>query len=108
MKFQQFSFGQIRIDGVEYSYDIVIDRGEVSKRKKKASKRFREAFGHTPLSLEEGIPWKCRRLAGKALCGRLHVRCIVRPSLPLTLRRIGTANSCDRTTNTTTSVIEWS
>ena len=31
-------------------------------RKKKASKKFREAFGHTPLSLEEDIPWKCRRL----------------------------------------------
>ena len=62
MKFQQFSFGQIRIDGIEYGYDIVIDRGEVSKRKKKASKKFREAFGHTPLSLEEEIPWKCRQL----------------------------------------------
>ena len=62
MKFQQFSFGQIRIDGTEYGYDVVIDRGKVGKRKKKASKKFREAFGHTPLSLEEEIPWKCRRL----------------------------------------------
>jgi hypothetical protein len=62
MKFQQFSFGQIRIDGVEYGYDVVIDRGKVGKRMKKASKKFREAFGHTPLSLEEEIPWKCRRL----------------------------------------------
>jgi hypothetical protein len=62
MKFQQFSFGQIRIDGIEYGYDVVIDRGKVGKRKKKASKKFREAFGHTPLSLEEQIPWKCRRL----------------------------------------------
>ena len=25
MKFQQFSFGQIRIDGIEYGYDVVID-----------------------------------------------------------------------------------
>ena len=57
MKFQQFSFGQIRIDGIEYGYDVVIDRGKVGKRKKKASKKFREAFGHTPLSLEEEIPW---------------------------------------------------
>lgn len=30
--------------------------------RKKPSKKFREAFGHTPLSLEEEIPWKCRRL----------------------------------------------
>jgi hypothetical protein len=62
MKFQQFSFGQIRIDDIEYGYDVVIDRGKVGKRKKKASKKFRDAFGHTPLSLEEEIPWKCRRL----------------------------------------------
>ena len=62
MKFQQFSFGQIRIDGIEYGYDVVIDRGKVGKRKKRASRKFREAFGHTPLSLEEKIPWKCRRL----------------------------------------------
>ena len=62
MKFQQFSFGQIRIDGIEYGYDVLIDRGKVGKRKKKASKKFREAFGHTPLSLEEEIPWTCRRL----------------------------------------------
>src|SRR5271157_2213475 len=62
MKFQQFSFGQIRIDGIEYGYDIVIDRGEIRERKKKPSKRFRDSFGHTPLSLEEEIPWKCSRL----------------------------------------------
>ena len=62
MKFEQFSFGQIRIDGTDYSYDVVIDRGEIRKRKKKPSKKFRDSFGHTPLSLEEEIPWKCRRL----------------------------------------------
>src|SRR5271169_6117267 len=62
MRFDGFSFGSIRIDGVSYDQDVVIDRGEVRKRKKKASKKFREAFGHTPLSLEEGIPWKCRYL----------------------------------------------
>ena len=62
MRFEGFSFGSIRIDGVSYNYDIVIDRGKVRKRKKKASKKFREAFGHTPLSLQEGIPWNCRRL----------------------------------------------
>lgn len=44
MKFQQFSFGQIRIDGIEYGYDVVIDRGKAGKRKKKASKKFREAL----------------------------------------------------------------
>ncbi|MGC2108792.1 MAG: MTH938/NDUFAF3 family protein [Candidatus Korobacteraceae bacterium] len=62
MQFQQFSFGQIRIDGIQYGYDVVINRGKIRKRKKKPSKRFRDRFGHTPLSLEEEIPWKCRRL----------------------------------------------
>jgi hypothetical protein len=62
MNFQQFSFGRIRIDGIEYVYDVVIDRGKVGKRKKKASKKFREAFGHTPLSPGEEILWKCHRL----------------------------------------------
>jgi len=62
MQFQAFSFGSIRIDGTTYEHDVVIDRGEIRKRKKKPSKKFREQFGHTPLSVEENIPWKCRRL----------------------------------------------
>ena len=62
MRFEAFSFGSIRIDGVTYEHDVVIDRGWVRKRKKKPSKKFRDEFGHTPLSLEEEIPWKCRRL----------------------------------------------
>ena len=62
MRFEKFSFGSIRIDGVTHEHDVVIDRGEVRERKKKPSKKFRDAFGHTPLSIEEEIPWKCRRL----------------------------------------------
>jgi hypothetical protein len=62
MHVDDFSFGSIRIDGVTHEYDVVIDRGEVRKRKKNASKKFRDVFGHTPLSIEEEIPWKCRRL----------------------------------------------
>lgn len=62
MRFEAFTFGFIRIDGVTYGHDVVIDRGRVRKRKKKPSKKFRDEFGHTPLSLEEKIPWQCRRL----------------------------------------------
>jgi len=62
MEFQSFSFGAIEIDGVTYEHDIVIDRGEVRKRKKKPSKQFRDQFGHTPVSINEKIPWKCDRL----------------------------------------------
>ena len=73
MKFEEFSFGSIRIDGVTYDHDVVVDRGEVRKRKKKPSKQFRNAFGHTPLSLEERIPWKCRRLVVGTGTGALPV-----------------------------------
>jgi hypothetical protein len=73
MRFEQFSFGSIRIDGVTYEHDVVIDCGEVRKRKKKPSKKFRDAFGHTPLSAEEKIPWKCRRLVVGTGTGALPV-----------------------------------
>jgi hypothetical protein len=62
MRFEAFSFGSICIDGTTYEHDVVIDRGEIRKRKKKLSKKFRGEFGHTPLSIKEDIPWKCRRL----------------------------------------------
>ncbi len=58
MRFEAFSFGSISIDGFTYEHDVVIDRGEVRKRKKKPSEKFRDAFGHTPLSIKEKIPWK--------------------------------------------------
>ena len=74
MRFEKFSFGAIRIDGATYEHDVVIDRGEVTKRQKKASKKFRDEFGHTPLSIDEKIPWNCRRLViGTGAYGRLPV-----------------------------------
>ena len=73
VRFEAFSFGSIRIDGVTYDHDVVIDRGQVRKRKKKPSKKFREAFGHTPLSVEEKIPWKCSRLVIGTGTGALPV-----------------------------------
>src|SRR6516225_9519152 len=60
--FEGFSFGSIRINGVSYEHDVVIDRGEIRKRDKKPSKKFRDDFGHTPLTIKEEIPWKCHRL----------------------------------------------
>ena len=74
MRFEEFCFGSIRIDGVTHNHDVVIDHGKVSKRKKKASKKYRDAFGHTPLSLEEQIPWNCRKLViGTGAYGGLPV-----------------------------------
>ena len=73
MRFEAFSFGSIRIDGVTYEHDVLIDRGEIYKRKKKPSKKFRDNFGHTPLSTEERIPWNCRHLVIGTGTGALPV-----------------------------------
>jgi hypothetical protein len=74
MRIDEFSFGRIIIDGVTYEHDVVLDRGKIRERQKKPSKRFRDAYGHTPLSLDERIPWKCRRLVvGTGAYGSLPI-----------------------------------
>ena len=74
MRFDGFSFGSITIDGRTYDRDVVIDRGQVLRRRKKASKTWREKFGHTPLSAKEAIPWSCKRLViGTGADGALPV-----------------------------------
>lgn len=74
MRIDEFSFGRIKIDGVTYEHDVVIDHGTIRERKKKPSKKFRDVFGHTPLSAEEEIPWKCRRLViGTGAYGNLPI-----------------------------------
>ncbi len=34
MRFQKFSFGAIRIDDITHEHDVIIDGGQVRKRKK--------------------------------------------------------------------------
>lgn len=74
MRFGRFAFGSIEVDGTTYEHDLVIDHGEVRKRKKGPSKPLQSAYGHTPLSLDEDIPWNCRRLViGSGAAGSLPV-----------------------------------
>ncbi len=74
MRFSEYSFGSVRVDGVTYDHDLIIDRGSLRKRKKAASRKFRDAYGHTPLSAREDIPWRCRRLViGTGANGALPV-----------------------------------
>jgi hypothetical protein len=74
MKAKLLAFGAIEIDGKRYDHDVVIDGGKIRKRSKKASKAYREAYGHTPLSLGENLPWGGRRLIiGTGMYGRLPV-----------------------------------
>jgi len=74
VRFTEYSFGSVQVDGVTYDHDLIIDRGKIRKRKKAASKKFRGASGHTPLSVAEDIPWRCRRLViGSGADGALPV-----------------------------------
>jgi hypothetical protein len=74
MKAKLIAFGEIEIDGQRYDHDVVIDGGKIHHRAKKASKAYREAYGHTPLSLGENLPWDGRQLiVGTGMYGRLPV-----------------------------------
>lgn len=93
MRFEKSSFGSVQIDGTACKHDVVIDRREVRKRKKKPSKHFREQFGHTPLSTGEDIPWKCRQLViGTGAYGRLPVMQEVRDKVEKKGQTIGVAD----------------
>src|SRR5207253_11492720 len=74
MKARLVKFGEIEVEGKRYTHDVVIDGGEVRKRKKGPSKQFREEFGHTPLSAGEEIPWGGKRvIVGTGAHGALPV-----------------------------------
>ena len=74
MKALLVDFGLVAIDGHRYTHDIVIERGRVSRRHKRASRSLRDRYGHTPLSLLEPIPWACSRLiVGTGVDGALPV-----------------------------------
>ena len=74
MKWGRVRTGSVKLDGEKYKKDLILDRGEVRRRKKKPSREFREQFGHTPVSLKEEIPWECKRLViGTGMDGGLPV-----------------------------------
>ena len=50
MHFGRFSSGSLRVDGSTYEQDVVIDRGEIRKRKKKPSKNSWRFWPYTRVS----------------------------------------------------------
>ena len=56
------TFGELDVDGHRFAKDVVIEAGQVRKRKKKPSKPYRSEFGHTPLSADEELPWRGSQL----------------------------------------------
>jgi hypothetical protein len=74
MKWGKCKLGSLKIDGEKHTKDVILDRGELRRRRKKPSKEFRDQFGHTPVSLKEEIPWECKRLViGTGIFGNLPV-----------------------------------
>lgn len=74
MKARFVRFGIVEIDGQRYERDVVVVGGRVQRRHKKASRPLRDRYGHTPLSMAEPIPWKCRRLiVGTGADGELPI-----------------------------------
>jgi hypothetical protein len=72
MIIKDLSFGSITIDGETYGKDVIIANGSVKKRKKAESKKYSDMYGHTPLSQDENIPWKCKHL----IIGAGHNSCL--------------------------------
>jgi hypothetical protein len=57
MKAALLRFGEIEIEGARFEYDVIVECGHVSKRRKGPSKARRDEFGHTPLTAAEPLPW---------------------------------------------------
>lgn len=74
MKMRMQTFGEIEVEGKRYDDDLVIEQGEIRKRGKKPSTAYRARFGDTPLSAEETIPWRGKRLfVGAGMYGKLPI-----------------------------------
>jgi len=74
MIFKNLKFGEIEIDGIKYTKDIIIERGKIILRDKSPSKIYTAEFGHTPLSIKEYIPWNCKTLIiGTGIYGSMPV-----------------------------------
>jgi hypothetical protein len=68
------SFGRLELDGEVLDHDVVIEGGTARKRKKGPSKALRDRYGHTPLSVDEQIPWSASVLViGTGANGQLPV-----------------------------------
>ena len=68
------SFGEVEIDGQRFTHDVVVDGGQVRKRRKGPSRAYKARYGHTPLSADEEIPWSSARLIiGTGASGQLPV-----------------------------------
>lgn len=74
MRIVWLGFGAVMVGEERFGKDLLIDGGRVRPRRKKASRPYRDRFGHTPLSVDEPIPWGGRRLiVGTGAYGQLPI-----------------------------------
>ncbi len=74
MKVEEIGFGRVKIDGKEYTEDFIVSKGKIEKRKKENSRKYKAKYGHTPLTIEENIPWNCKTLViGKGFYNALPI-----------------------------------
>ena len=67
-------FGAILVGGERFDHDVVVEAGRVRRREKGPSKTYRNRYGHTPLSLDEEVPWSAPQLVvGTGANGRLPI-----------------------------------
>jgi hypothetical protein len=67
-------FGAIVVGGERFDHDVVVETDQARRRKKGPSKTYRDRYGHTPLSLDEEIPWSAPQLVvGTGASGRLPI-----------------------------------
>jgi hypothetical protein len=97
MRVRLIGFGVVEIDGRRYERDVIVDRGHVGRRRKKASRPLRDRYGHTPLSLLEPIPWRRRLIVGTGVDGDLPIEDEVRAEAErrgVELVAVPTAEAC--------------
>ena len=56
MRFTGYSFGSVRVDGVTYDHDLIIDRGKIRKRKKPLPEVPRRVRAHPALCRRRDPP----------------------------------------------------
>ncbi|HEY8167221.1 MAG TPA: MTH938/NDUFAF3 family protein [Candidatus Limnocylindrales bacterium] len=99
MRATMIAFGVVEVEGRRYDHDIVIDRGQVRKRRKGPSKALRSEYGHTPLTAAEAIPWGGKRLIiGTGHQGQLPVAADVLATAEgrgVTVTAVPTAEACE-------------
>jgi hypothetical protein len=97
MRVRLIGFGVVEIDGRRYERDVIVDRGHVGRRRKKASRPRRDRYGHTPLSMLEPIPWRRRLIVGTGVHGDLPIEDEVRAEAErrgVELVAVPTAEAC--------------